>query len=60
MSEAEAEIVRNDLDAVNDRLRRDGYRQIHPSDPEMAARYKFPPPVGREDAAAGEKPPPER
>jgi hypothetical protein len=49
VSEGEAEIVRDNLDMVNDRLRRDGYREIDPTDPEMAARYKFPPPVGRED-----------
>jgi hypothetical protein len=54
VSEAEAEIVRSDLDAVNDRLRRDGYRQIDPSDPELAARYKFPPPVDREEEPPSE------
>lgn len=49
ISEAEAEIVRNNLDVVNERLRRNGHREIDPTDPEMAARYKFPPPVGRDD-----------
>jgi hypothetical protein len=52
VSEGEAEFIRNNLDAVNDRLRRDGYREINPSDPEMGARYRFAPPVGRDDAEA--------
>jgi len=57
ISEAEAEIVRNNLEDVNDRLRRDGYREIDPSDPEIAARYKFPPPVGQEDVPPSEAEP---
>jgi hypothetical protein len=57
VSEAEAEIVRNNLDEVNDRLRRDGFREIDPTDPEIAARYKFPPPVDREDVPPSEEEP---
>lgn len=49
VSEAEAEIVRDNLDEVNDRLRRDGFREIDPNDPKMAADYGFPPPVGRDE-----------
>jgi hypothetical protein len=60
VSEAEAEIVRDNLDEVNERLRRDGYREVDPRDPEMAARYKFPPPVGRDAEEAGGESLPER
>jgi hypothetical protein len=48
VSEAEAEYVRNNLEEVNARLRETGDREINPHDPEMAARYRFEPPVGRE------------
>ncbi len=57
ISEEEKRYVRENLEAVNERLDQAGYRTIDPTDPEMAARYSFPPPVGRDDAeAAGEVP----
>ncbi len=39
ISEAEKEYVRDHLDAVNERLRGQGIREIDPDDPEMAERY---------------------
>src|SRR5947209_6632320 len=45
VSDGEKEYVRNNLGVVNNRLREQGYREIDPSDPRMAARYGFPPPV---------------
>jgi hypothetical protein len=45
VSEGEKEYVRNNLGVVNRRLREQGLREIDPSDPRMAARYGFPPPV---------------
>jgi hypothetical protein len=48
VSEGEKEYVRNNLGVVNNRLREQGHREIDPSDPRMAARYGFPPPVERE------------
>lgn len=45
VSEGEKEYVRNNLGVVNRRLREQGLREIDPSDPKMAARYGFPPPV---------------
>ena len=38
------------MDEVNARLRERGEREIDPNDPEMAVRYRFEPPVGRDDA----------
>jgi hypothetical protein len=49
VSEAEAAYVRENLDEVNARLDREGYRTIDPNDPEIAARYRFEPPVGRDE-----------
>ena len=37
--DAEKEYVRNNLNEVNARLERDGYRTIDPEDPELAERY---------------------
>jgi hypothetical protein len=39
ITEAEKELVRNNLEAVNRRLRDSGMRQIDPSDPTMRERY---------------------
>jgi hypothetical protein len=39
ITEAEKEIVRNNLDAVNRRLREAGMREINPNDPTMKERY---------------------
>ncbi len=36
------------LEEVNAPLEREGHWTIDPNDPEMAARYSFPPPVGKE------------
>src|SRR5215208_7474463 len=47
ISEDEKRYVRENLEEVNERLEREGHRTIDPNDPEMAARYSFPPPVGR-------------
>lgn len=38
-TDAEKELVRNNLDKVNERLERDGLRTIKLDDPEMVARY---------------------
>jgi hypothetical protein len=38
-TDAEKEIVRNNLDKINERLERDGLRVIRLDDPEMVARY---------------------
>ena len=38
-TDAEKEIVRNNLDKINERLERDGLRTIRLDDPEMVARY---------------------
>jgi hypothetical protein len=38
-TDAEKEIVRNNLDTINERLKRDGMRTIRLDDPEMVARY---------------------
>jgi hypothetical protein len=38
-TDAEKEIVRNNLDKINERLERDGMRTIRLDDPEMVARY---------------------
>lgn len=40
----EAAIVREHLDAVNERLQKAGLRTIDPTDPEHASRYGFPAP----------------
>ena len=40
-TEAEKEIVRVHLDAINERLRREGHRLIDPADAAMAERYGF-------------------
>src|SRR4051794_37260719 len=45
VSDGEKEYVRNNLGVVNNRLREQGHREIDPSDPRMAARYGFPPPI---------------
>ena len=58
ISEAEAEYVRNNLEEVNARLRERGDREIDPSEPEMAARYRFEPPVGRDDVLRDDENPP--
>jgi hypothetical protein len=39
LTEAEKELVRDNLDAVNQRLRESGMREIDPSDPTMRERY---------------------
>ena len=39
ITDTEKQMVRENLDLVNDRLSRDGIRTIDPSDPEMAERY---------------------
>ncbi len=39
ITEAERELVRDHLDAINDRLAAQGMRTIDPGDPEQAARY---------------------
>jgi len=39
ITEAEKELVRNNLEAVNQRLRESGMREIDPSDPTMRERY---------------------
>jgi len=49
ISEEEARYVRENLQAVNERLDREGHRAIDPNDPKMAADYGFPPPVGRDE-----------
>jgi hypothetical protein len=38
-TDAEKEIVRNNLDKINERLERDGLRTIRLDDSEMVARY---------------------
>jgi hypothetical protein len=38
-TDAESEIVRNNLDKINERLERDGMRIIRLDDAEMVARY---------------------
>ncbi|MGH3823017.1 MAG: hypothetical protein ACRDRA_09325 [Pseudonocardiaceae bacterium] len=38
-TDAEKEIVRNNLDKINERLKRDGMRTIRLDDPEMVSRY---------------------
>lgn len=40
-TEDEARIVRENLDAVNERLTKSGHRTIDPADPKMAERYGF-------------------
>jgi hypothetical protein len=45
ISEAEKEQVRNNLDEVNRRRREQGHDEIDPTDPRMATRYGFEPPV---------------
>jgi hypothetical protein len=45
ISESEKEYVRNNLEEVNWRNREQGQPEIDPSDPRMAARYGFEPPV---------------
>ncbi len=49
ISEEEKRYVRENLMEVNWRLEQEGHRTIDPTDPEMAARYSFPPPVGRDE-----------
>jgi hypothetical protein len=49
VSEEEKRYVRENLMEVNWRLEQEGHRTIDPNDPEMAARYSFPPPVGRDE-----------
>ncbi|MDQ3960570.1 MAG: hypothetical protein M3255_09960 [Pseudomonadota bacterium] len=49
ISEEEARYVRENLEAVNERLDREGHRTIDPTDPKMAADYRFPPPVGQDE-----------
>jgi hypothetical protein len=39
LTEAEKELVRNNLEAVNQRMRESGMREIDPSDPTMRERY---------------------
>lgn len=39
ITDAEKELVRSNLEAVNERLARDGMRKIDPSDPTMRERY---------------------
>ena len=39
ITEAEKELVRNNLDQINQRLRESGMREIEPSDPTMRERY---------------------
>ncbi len=39
ITEAEKELVRGNLDKINERLRESGKREIDPSDPEMRQRY---------------------
>jgi hypothetical protein len=39
ITEAEKELVRNNLDQINQRLRESGMREIDPSDPTMRERY---------------------
>jgi hypothetical protein len=41
VTEAEAEVVRASLTAINERLAREGLRLIDPSDPAHAERYGF-------------------
>ena len=41
VTEAEAEMVRNNLDEVNERLVRDGYPSIDPNDEKAKKRYGF-------------------
>jgi len=48
ISEDEKRYVRENLEEVNQRLSQEGHRTIDPNDPEMAARYSFPPPVGHD------------
>jgi hypothetical protein len=43
ITDAEKEYVRNNLEEVNARLERDGYRTIDPNDPKMAERYGLSP-----------------
>ena len=38
-TDAEKEIIRNNLDKINERLEREGSRTISLDDPEMVARY---------------------
>jgi hypothetical protein len=40
-TDAEKELVRNNLDTINERLARDGMRTISLDDPEMVARYSL-------------------
>jgi len=49
ISEEEARYVRENLEEVNERLDRERHRRIDPSDPKMAADYRFPPPVSTEE-----------
>src|SRR3954469_4246765 len=56
VSEGEKEYVRNNLGVVNNRLREQGHREIDPSDPRMAARYGFPPPVESESPDRADRP----
>lgn len=46
ITEAEQSLVRDNLDAVNERLAAGGVRTIDLADPEMASRYGFPTPAG--------------
>jgi hypothetical protein len=39
ITEAEKELVRNNLDKINKRLRESGQREINPNDPTMKERY---------------------
>ena len=59
ISEAEKEHVRNNLEEVNRRRQEQGHDTIDPSDPRMAARYGFEPPVNGgpadADTSAGDR-----
>jgi len=52
VTETEAQLVRENLDAVNARLAASGQRTIDPADPSMRERYGFGAPVDEADGAA--------
>lgn len=56
ISEAEKTYVRDHIDKVNERLRRQGLREIDPANPEMAERYGLPPTAHDDAEAEGEMP----
>jgi hypothetical protein len=49
ITEEEKAIVRDNLEVVNERLERDGYRVIDPTDPELRERYELIPDEPAED-----------